>query len=138
MTASGAHIDPKVVEVAVTLSDIEAVPDHKLVGETKAYVAKIGFHLLHALFEKKRTHLKAGWVPGGKVLAEVVEREPTIDNVFDDDDIAPGEIDIEVLDDANDTAGLRCRAVGRHRHEVEFDGQRNRAGDVGHEHDCAL
>jgi hypothetical protein len=50
MTASGPHVDPKVIEVAVALSDIEAVPDHKLVGETKAYVAKIGFHLLHAFF----------------------------------------------------------------------------------------
>jgi hypothetical protein len=50
MTASGPHVDPKVIEVAVALSDIEAVPDHKLVGEAKAYVAKIRFHLLHTFF----------------------------------------------------------------------------------------
>lgn len=64
-------------------------------------------------------------MPGRKVLAEVIKRQSTIDNVFDDDDIAPGEIDIEVLDDANDTAGLRCCAIRRHRHEVEFHRQRN-------------
>lgn len=55
MAASRSHVDPKIIEVAVALSDIEAVPDHKLVGQTKAYVAKIGFHLLHAFFQKKRT-----------------------------------------------------------------------------------
>jgi hypothetical protein len=104
MATSRSHVDPKIIEVAVALSDIEAVSDHKLVGETKAYVAKIGFHLLHAFFQKKRTHFKTGWVPSGKVFAEIIEREPTIDNVFDNDDIAPGQIDIEVLDNANDTA----------------------------------
>lgn len=138
MTASGAHIDPKVVEVPVALTDIEAVPDHKLVGETEAYVAKIGFHLLHALFQKESTDLEAGWVASGKVLAQVVEREATVDNVFDDDDVSTSEVDIKVLHDANDAAGLRCGSVGRHRHEVEFYGKRNGAGDVGHEHDCAL
>ena len=52
--------------------------------------------------------------------------------------VATAEIEVEVLDDPDDAARSRGGAVRRHRHEVELDGQVDRAGQVAHEHERAL
>ena len=77
-------------------------------------------------------------VAGLEVPAQVREREPGVDDVLDDQDVPVGEVEVEVLDDPHDTARARRRAVRRHRHEVELDGQVDRAGEVAHEHERAL
>ena len=48
------------------------------------------------------------------------------------------EIVVEVLEDAHDARGLRRRAVGRHRHEVELQRQLDVAGQVGHHDERTL
>ena len=53
-------------------------------------------------------------------------------------DVAIGEVEVEVLEDAHDAARARRRAVRRHRHEVELDRQVDRARQVAHEHERAL
>ncbi len=73
-----------------------------------------------------------------QVLAEVREREPGVDDVLDDQDVPVGEIEIEILHDAHDTARTRGGSVRRHRHEVELDGQVDRPRQVGHEHERTL
>ena len=50
----------------------------------------------------------------------------------------PGEVDVEVLDDADDAGGAGRGAVGRDGHEVDLDRQANGPGQVGHEHEGPL
>ena len=37
-----------------------------------------------------------------EVVTQVVQRQPAVDDVLDDEDVAPFELGIEVLDDAHD------------------------------------
>ena len=64
---------------------------------------------------------------GREVAAQVREREAGVDDVLDDEHVAVGEVEIEVLHDADDAARARGRAVRRDRHEVELDRQVDRA-----------
>ena len=50
----------------------------------------------------------------------------------------PGEVEVEVLHDADDAGRPGGVAVGRHRHEVELERQVDGPGEVGHEHERAL
>ena len=138
MAASGTDVDPKIVKVAITLGNIKPVAHDEFIGKSEPHITKIGLDLLHSFFQKKRTHFQARRIPRRKILSQVIQGQTTIDNVFDDDHVATGKIDIKVLHDPDDTTGLRRRAVGRHRHEVELNGKRDCASDIGHEHDCAL
>ena len=52
--------------------------------------------------------------------------------------VAAGEVDVEVLHDADDAAGSCGRAVGRAGHEVDLDGHRDGPDEVGHEDEGAL
>src|SRR5690606_21426994 len=66
------------------------------------------------------------------------QREPGVDDVLDDDDVPPGEVEVEVLHDADHPGGAGGVAVGRDGHKVDLDRQRDAAGEVGHEHHGAL
>src|SRR6185369_6731548 len=74
----------------------------------------------------------------GQRLAEVGEREPRVDDVLDQQHVTVGEIEVEVLHDPDDAAGAGGRAVRRHRHEVDLDGDVDGSYEVGHEDEGAL
>ena len=114
--------DPEIMKIAIALRHIKAITNNKLIRKSETHVAKIGFDLLHAFFEQKGTNLEAGGMSRRQVLSEIVQREAAIDDVLDDDDIATSEVDIEIFHDPHYATGLRCCAIGRHRHEVELDG----------------
>ena len=106
--------------------------------DAEADVLQVGLDLLQPFLDEQRAHLERRRPARLQVLAEVREREAGVDDVLDDQHVAVGEVEIEVLHDAHDTARARRRPVRRHRHEVELDGQVDRAGEIGHEHERAL
>src|SRR5207247_359195 len=57
------------------------------------------------------------------------------DDVLHHEDVAALDVDVEVLEDADDTRGVRGVAVARDRHEVDLAGDRQAAHQVGHEED---
>ena len=126
------------VEVAVALVDVEAVAHDEVRRDREADVLERLFDALLALFEQQRADLEALGAARAEVLAQVVEREPGVDDVLDDQHVAAEQVDVEVLHDAHDAAGLGRGAVGRDRHEVDLDGEFDRAHEVGHEVDGAL
>ena len=107
-------------------------------GMREADVLQVGVDLLQAFLHEQRAHFERRGIARAQVLAQVREREAGVDDVFDDQHVAIGEIEVEVLHDANDAARARRRSVRRHRHEVELDRQIDRAREVGHEHERAL
>src|SRR5579862_3860990 len=125
-------------EIAVALPDVEAVSDHEPVGYTEADVLEIRVDALQSFLHEQRADLERRGVAGPQVLAQVRESETGVDDVFHDQHVPVGEIDVEVLHDPHDAAGARRGAVRRHRHEVELHREVDRPGEIGHEHAGAL
>ena len=78
-------------------------------------------------------------VAGAQHVLQVVKRQPGIDDVFDDNDVAALQRNIEVLEQANLARAFRGGAVARHGDEVERDrARRHRAREVGEKNEGAL
>ncbi len=74
----------------------------------------------------------------GQIAEQVLERQPGVDDVLDDQDVAPLDRRVEVLEDPHDPGGLGRRAVGGHGHEVDLDGDLERPHQVREEEHGAL
>ena len=125
-------------QVAVALGDVEAVADDEIGRDGEADVAQVELDPLLALLHQQGAHLEALGLAGEEVAAQVVQREPAVDDVLDHEDVAPVEVGVEVLDDAHDARGLGGAAVGGDGHEVDVDRQRDGAAQVAHEEHGAL
>ncbi len=125
-------------DVPVPLVDVEAVPDDERRRDPKPDIAQIQVDLLQALFEEERAHPEGAGGPGGEVLAQVLQGQPGIHDVLDDQDVTAGQVQVEVLLDPHDTAGSGRGPVRGDRHEVELDREVDGAGEVAHEHAGAL
>ncbi len=75
------------VEVAVALVDVEAVAHDEVRGDREADVLQRLFDALLALFQEQRADLQAPGAARAEVLAQVVERESGVDDVFDDQNV---------------------------------------------------
>ena len=72
------------------------------------------------------------------MAAQVIERQPTIDDVFDDQNVPTGDVGVQVFQQPHDTARLGTLAVARDSDEVDRHWHGDRARQVDHEHDAAL
>src|ERR1700682_4820089 len=129
----GALVDPDVGNVAIALGDIEAVPHHEVRRDVEPDVAQVQLGALAAFFDEKRAHLEAGGTTGQEAAAQIRQREPAVDDVLHHQDMAVGQVGVEVLDDAHDAAGGGGRPIGRHRHDVDLDRKADVAGQGGHD-----
>src|SRR5437870_1918298 len=75
---------------------------------------------------------------GSDDVLQVGQRQPRIDDVLDDHDIAPLDAAVEILENLHLAGRLGTRSVARDRHEVE----RRRSGklprEIRQEDECAL
>ena len=128
-------------EVAVALLQIESVADEELVRDGEADVAD-GEILDEAAVrpveqgdrgERRRRAQR-------KRLAEVVEGQPGIDDILDDQHVPTGELDVQVLQqpDARVAAGVGARGIARELEEVEPVRDREGAREVGDEDEACL
>ena len=69
---------------------------------------------------------------------QVGERQPGVDDVFDDQDVSVLDRGVEILQDPDDARGVDSGPVARDRHEVDLAGKLDAAHEVGHEEDRAL
>src|SRR5438128_1697534 len=107
----GARILRNERQVAVALVDIEAVADDELGWNAEPDVFQIGFDLLQPFFDEQRAHFERRGTARLQVLAQVRERQSGVDDVFDDQHVPVGEIEVEVFHDAYDAARARRRSV---------------------------
>src|SRR3546814_4632774 len=98
--------------------------------EPEPHGAEVVVCRLEAFAHQQRAHLEACGAAGGERAPEVAEGETRVDDVLDDQDVPSREVDVEVLHYAHDARGAGGVAVGRHRHEVDLEGQRDAAGQV--------
>ena len=69
---------------------------------------------------------------------QVLQRQPGVDDVLDDQHVAALERRVEVLEDPHDAGGLGRGAVGGDGHEVDLAGDVDVAHQVGEEEEGAL
>src|SRR5579872_5664094 len=134
----GPLVDPDVGQVAVPLGHVQPVAHHEVRGNAEADVTEVELRPQAALFHEQGAHLEARGMTRQQAAAEIRQREPAVHDVLDDEHVAVGQIDVEVLDDAHHAARGGRRSVGRHGHDVDLDGQANGTRQVAHEDERAL
>ena len=131
----------QVGQVAVALLEIEAVSHEELVGHREAHVAD-GHVLDQAAIRtvEERHGRQRGGIAEGERLAEVVERQAGVDDVLDDQDVAAGDLRVEILEEADAAmpALVGAGRVARELDEVQAVVDPDRARQVGDEDDARL
>jgi hypothetical protein len=128
-------------KVPVALGDVEAVADEKLVRDREADVADGQVLDQAAVRPVEEGHDGKGrGLAEPQRLAEVVEGEPRVDDVLDDQHVPMRDFGVEILEqpDPSVTARVRVGAVARELDEVEPVRDPDRAGEVGEEDDARL
>ena len=131
----------EVRQIAVAFLEIESVAHEQLVGHREPHVTD--GHVLHepaigAVEERHRG--ERGRVAERECLAEVVQRQASVDHVFHDQDVAAGDLRIQILEeaDAGMVALVGARRVACELDEVEAMVDRQGAGQVRDEDDARL
>jgi hypothetical protein len=128
-------------QVAVALVEIEAVPDEELVRDREAHVADrevVDEPPVRPVEE--RDDRERGGLAELERAADVVEGEAGVDHVLDDQDVAPLDLRVEVLEQADPRvpAGARARAVAGELDEVDRVRDAEGAREVAREDDARL
>jgi hypothetical protein len=131
----------QVRQIPVALADVEAIPDEELVGDREANVPD--GEILHEppVRPVEQGHDgERGRAAQRQGLAEVVQGEARVDHVLDDQDVAVGELLVQVLQEPDPRVAARVGvgAVTRELDEVERVGDRDRPREVGDEDDARL
>src|SRR5205085_1331627 len=120
-------------QVPVPFVVVQAVADHEHGGDLEARVADVQRDALRFDLVQQCADLQALRPPRAQVLQQVVQREARVHDVLDQQDVAAGDLVVEVLQDPDHARGLGGRPVGRHGHEVELHRQLDVPGQVGHQ-----
>jgi hypothetical protein len=89
----------QVGQVAVPLLEIEPVAHEQLVGHREAHVADgqvVHEPTIRAVEERHRR--EGSRLAKRERLAEIIEREARVDDVLDDQDVAAGDLRVEILE----------------------------------------
>jgi hypothetical protein len=131
----------QVRQIPITLIQIEAVPDEELVRHHEADVADReildeapvrAVEQRHCGERRRRTQ--------GEGLTEVVERQPGVDHVLDDEDVPARQLGIEVLEqpDPRVAAGVGAGRIAGELQEVEAVRDSQRPREIGREDEARL
>jgi hypothetical protein len=117
---------------------IEAVADRKPVRDLEADVANRQIHTPALGLGEQRADLERARLAGAQVLEQIVQGQPGIDDVLDQEHIAIGDRGVEVLEDPDHARGVGRRAITGDRHEVDLARDFELPHQVGEEEDGAL
>src|SRR5690606_29238404 len=109
--------------------------DDELIGDVEADVLHVDVDARRLRLAQEGRDLDAARAARAKVGQQPLQGQARVDDVLDDQHVAPGDITGEILEDAHHAGGLRAGAVGGDRHPVHLDLQVDLAGEVGHHHD---
>jgi hypothetical protein len=131
----------EVRKVSETFLEIEPVPDEELVRDGESDVADREVFDQAAVGPVEEGDGREGRRAAERQgLDEVVERQPRVDHVLDDQDVAARDLAVEVLQepDAGVAAGVGAGRVAGELDEVEGMVDRQSPGKVGDEDDAGL
>ena len=125
-------------QVSVPLGIVEPVADHEFVLDVEALEIRFDGHNAARVFIEQRADLDRRGLSRIEHAYQVRERVARIDDILDDDDVAPLDLAVEVFDQLDFARGFGSRAVGRDGHKIHFDGNAHRAKKVRVKHYAAL
>src|SRR3954462_3986573 len=102
-------------QIPVPLAEVEAVPDHELVGDLEARVADADVDLPARRLRQKRTDLERRRIARVEHPHQVRQRPARGDYVLDDEPGAALDVDVEILEDPDQAGRVRRGAVARDR-----------------------
>src|SRR5918992_3777002 len=130
--------DCHVRQVSVPLREVEAVADHEVIRDLEADVADVDVDLASLRLGHQRANLQRGRITSLERAHEVGERQARVDDVLDHEHVPGLDVDVEVLEDADDARRVGGRAVAGDGHEVDLARHGQAAHQVGHEEHGAL
>ncbi len=133
--------DVQVGQVPVALLQIEPIADEQLVGHCEAHVPDGEVVDEPAVRAVEEGHCgQRGRVPKRQCLAEVVQRQSRVDDVLDDQDVAAGDLRVQILEKANPgmAAPVGACGVAGELDEVDPVVDSDRTGQIGDEDNARL
>src|SRR4051812_48480921 len=125
-------------QVSVALGEIEAVADHEPIRDLEAHVADGHVDLPALRFCQKRADLEARGLARLQIAHQIGQSQTRVDDVLDDEDVPALDIDVQVLENPDNSRGIRRVAVARDGHEVDLAWDRQLPHEIGHEENGAL
>ena len=117
---------------------VESVADNELVLDFESDIFNRYVHLSSAGLAQEAGGFQARRIAGAKDFLKVGQRDARVDDVFDDDDMAVFERNIEILQQPDLARAFGRGAVARDRDEIERHGSRHRPGEIGEKDKRAL
>jgi hypothetical protein len=130
----------QVGEVPVALAEVEAVADEELVRDREADVTdgKVLDEPPVRPVEEGRRGERAG-TPEAQRPDQIVQREAGVDDVVDEQDVAPDDVAVEILEQADAALAARIgAAVAGELDEVDPVDDRGGPREVGEEDEARL
>src|SRR5215204_2317256 len=125
-------------EIPVLLIEIQSVADDETVRNLEPHVADGHVDLASLRLREERADLERGGLTGLQVANQIGEGQPRVDDVLDDEHVAPLDVHVEVLEDPDDARRLGRPRVAGDRHEVDLAGNGQVPHQVAHEEHRAL
>src|SRR5689334_10532221 len=97
---------PDMVEVAIALRVVDPVADHELVRDLEADPARLHLDLAPRRLVEQRADLDPLGMARVEDFEHVLERVAGVDDVLDQQHVAPLDLPAKVLEDAHFAAGL--------------------------------
>lgn len=127
----------EVWQVAIFFGVVEAVADDELVGDGEASEAGADIADAAIGFVEQASELDAGGAALGEVVGDGPEGAAGVDDVLDYEDMAAGEIGVDIFAEVEFASGAAL-AVAGDGDEFHFHREVEAANEVGVEHDRAL
>src|SRR5690242_19994688 len=109
--------DGDVRQVAISFGEVQAVTHDELVGNLEPKIIDRHFFLAPLKLVEQRRKLHACRPARFQIGQQVTQREPRVDDVFDDDDVAAFDGDVQIFQDADLARGAHAGAVTRYCYE---------------------
>src|SRR5258705_4569108 len=125
-------------EVAIALGVVEAVADDEAVGYRETDVVERHLTLAPSRLVEERRDAEPVRAAREQRVAQERERVTAVDHVLDQDDVAPEDLLLEILEEHGRSIRFGGEPVGRDAHEIDLVGDRNGLHQIGDEHDTSV
>src|SRR5439155_19031457 len=125
-------------QIPVPLVEIQAVADDEPIRDFEPHVADGNIDFPALRLGHEGADLQGCGLPGLKISDQVGKGQSGVDDVLDHEDVAALDVDVQVLEDPDDTGAVGRGAVAGDGHEVDLAGNGQLAHQIRHEEDGSL
>src|SRR5829696_6181525 len=130
--------DRNVRQIAIFPCIVEAVTNHEFIRNGEAHQVYLDLDRFRFLLLQQCDDSQVARVPPLQHVEQVLQGETAVDDVFNNNNAPALDVFVEILQDANHTGALRCRAIRGNRHEIDLERDRHLPHQVRHERDGAV